>query len=107
MATYCRHGEGLVVLTTRSAEPDLNVLVYVRDGVIVSAEINLATTEREIIEERLAEHPPRLGRITARQVQASLRVPFDEESDKSDGTLGSEDTDTDAEEDDYEDEDED
>lgn len=105
MATYCRHGEGLVVLTTRSAEPDLNVLVYVRDGVIVSAEINLATTEREIIEERLAEHPPRLGRITARQVQASLRVPFDEESDESDGTLGSEDTD--AEEDDDYEEDED
>ena len=104
MATYCRHGEGLVVLTTRSAEPDLNVLVYVRDGVIVSAEIHLATTERKIIEERLAEHPPRLGRITARQVQASLRVSFDEESDSDDCTLGSEGTDA-EEDDDYEDED--
>lgn len=106
MATYCRHGDGLVVLTTRSAEPGTTVLVYVRDGVIVSAETNLTTTEREIIEERLAEHPPRLGRITARQVQASLRVPFDEDSDESDCTLGSEDTSTsDDLDDDYEDED--
>ena len=106
MATYCRHGDGLVVLTTRSAEPG-SVLVYVRDGVIVSAEINLATTEREIIEERLAEHPPRLGRITARQVQASLRVPFDEDSDSDDCTLGSEDTSTSDDLDDYEDDEDD
>ena len=98
MATYCRHGDGLVVLT------ETKILVFVRDGLVVSAETNMSELERTAIEERLAEHPPRLGRITARQVQASLRVPLDEDSDSDDCTLGSEDTSTsDDLDDDYED----
>lgn len=97
MATYCRHGDGLAVLT------ETKIMVFVRDGMIVSAETNLSENEREAIEERLAEHPPRLGRITTQQVQASLRVFFDEEEDTDDCTLGSEDTSTsDDLDDDYE-----
>ena len=93
MATYCRHGDGLAVLT------ETKIMVFVRDGEVVSAETDLSENERTAIEERLAEHPPRLGRITTRQVQAALRVSFDEEEDTDDCTLGSEDTST---SDDYE-----
>lgn len=86
MDIYCRHGAGLVVLTYDG------VLLYVVDGRICSSDIRLSPNDRSSLEERLRVTPQQMGRITTHQIQASLRVPYDEDAHPDDGSLGTDDS---------------
>ena len=86
MDLFCRHGDGVVVLTSEGA------LVYVVDGRICSSDVPLTLDARRSLEGRVRRQPPRAGRLTTRQIQASLRVSYDEDEHPDDCSLGSEDT---------------
>lgn len=98
MATFCRHGEGRVVLTEES------FLLYVVDGVIRSSDVALSAATRASLESRWLTHPPKNGRFSTRQIQASLRVPYDEDEHPDDCSLGSDDSWSEIEEEDTGDE---
>lgn len=91
MDLFCRHGHGRVVLTFEG------FLLFVVDGRICSSNTPLSTTDRAYLEGHLAAHPPHPGRLTPHQIQASLRVPYDEDDHADDCSLGSEDTWSDVE----------
>jgi len=93
MDLFCRHGDGGVVLTSEG------FLLYMVDGLIISSDTPLAIDVRSSLERRLATGSLRPGRLTPRQIQASLRISYDEDEDEDDCSLGSEDTWSDVEED--------
>ena len=94
MSTAYRHGDGKVVHVFLE-----DVIVFIKAGVIVSSDRALTHDERKTIEARIRDHPPRSGTLTTRQIKASMRVPYDEEENDDDCSLGTEDTWSEVEED--------
>jgi hypothetical protein len=92
------HGDGHVILTHDG------LLITIVGGVITSSDRPLSRSYRDVLEDLFDVLPPVKGVITSRQIKMAMRVPYDEESDDDDCTLGSEDTWSDDEDYDYEEE---
>lgn len=86
MATYCRHGDGIVIATEDGR------ILYVMRRKIVASDRWMDATTRHALETKLSQHPPRLGDLTSQQIAMALRIPYDEDEDSEDCSLGSEDT---------------
>jgi hypothetical protein len=99
MYLQCAHGDGFVVRTASTR-------AFFRKGRLVSSDIVLSPDQRAALELRVAARPPPAGRLSTADIEAALRIPYDEDSDDDDYSLASEDTWSDITDADYEDEDE-
>lgn len=86
MTIACRHGDGWIVLT------DEQILVYVVHNVIQSSSTFLTPSNRSILEGRFLLHPPPIGKLTMRQVEASLHISYGEDEHYDDCSIGTDDT---------------